>query len=243
MNYLILGASGGLGTALAHRLADGGHELFLASRDADAVEALADDVGALHRPTRGADFEDVDALAREAVEELGELHGAVNCAGSLLLKPAHLTTQDELRNVLDANLTTSFALVRAFTRAVRQGPASMVLVSSAVATTGLSNHEAIAAAKGGVAALARSAAATYASRQIRVNAVAPGLVETGLTERLLSNDKAREASLALHPLSRFGSAGEVAQLIAYLLGESSSWMTGQVLHIDGGLATLKTRAS
>jgi len=118
-----------------------------------------------------------------------------------------------------------------------------VLVSSAAARIGLANHEAIAAAKGAIEGLVRSAAATYAARAVRVNAVAPGLVRSRLTERIVNNDKALAASLALHPLGRVGEPGDVARAIAFLVDPAQSFLTGQILGVDGGLADLKTRAS
>ena len=170
---------------------------------------------------------------------MGGVSGAVNLCGSLLLKPAHLTTEKEFSETIGDNLTSSFGMVRAIGKKVRKGPMSVVLMSSAVARTGLANHEAIAAAKAGVAGLARSAAATYARRGFRINAVAPGLVETPLTEAIVSRERAKEASIALHPLGRLGSASEVARTIEWLLSEDTSWMTGQVIHLDGGLSSLK----
>jgi len=118
---------------------------------------------------------------------------------------------------------------------------SVVLVSSAAARIGLANHEAIAAAKAGIEGLTRSAAATYASRGLRFNAVAPGLLKTGLTRRLWENESAAAASAAMHPLGRLGEPEDVAGLIAWLLDPVNTWITGQVIGVDGGLADLKTK--
>lgn len=118
---------------------------------------------------------------------------------------------------------------------------SIVLVASAAAETGLANHEAIAAAKGGVAALARAAAATYAPHNVRVNAVAPGLVETPLTERITRSPAARESSQQMHAVGRLGTPNDVASLIAWLLNPENGWITGQVIGIDGGLSRVRPR--
>jgi NAD(P)-dependent dehydrogenase (short-subunit alcohol dehydrogenase family) len=117
---------------------------------------------------------------------------------------------------------------------------SIVLMSSAAARIGLPNHEAIAAAKAGIIGLVYSAAATYAARRVRVNAVAPGLVQTPLTEKITSNERSRGFSLALHPLGRLGEAADIASAIRWLLNPEQSWVTGQVLGVDGGLGTLKS---
>ena len=116
---------------------------------------------------------------------------------------------------------------------------SVVLMSSAAAGIGLSNHEAIAAGKAGIEGLVRSAAMTYAAKQIRVNAIAPGLVQTPLTQRVWGNARSADVSLAMHPLGRFGHPEEIARAIYFLVDPSNAWITGQVLGVDGGLGTLK----
>jgi NAD(P)-dependent dehydrogenase (short-subunit alcohol dehydrogenase family) len=139
------------------------------------------------------------------------------------------------------NLTSAFATVRSAARVMMSGGGSIVLVSSAAARGGLANHEAIAAANAGVIGLTLSAAATYAGHGIRVNSVAPGLVRTPLTARLIATETSLKMSAAMHPLGRIGEPGEVAAAIAWLLDPQQSWVTGQVLGIDGGLATVRTR--
>jgi NAD(P)-dependent dehydrogenase (short-subunit alcohol dehydrogenase family) len=118
---------------------------------------------------------------------------------------------------------------------------SIVLCSTAAARAGFANHEAIAAAKAGVIGLTLSAAATYAPRNIRVNCVAPGLVDTPLAARITANPAALQASTAMHALGRIGRPEDVASAIAWLLNPENSWVTGQVLGVDGGLASLKPR--
>ena len=187
------------------------------------------------------DFESVTAIVQEAQERLGGLTGLVNCAGSILLKPAHLTSREEYDDTIGANVTTAFATVRAAAHAFGSSGGSVVLVSSAAATLGMVNHEAIAAAKGAVEALVRSAASTYASRGIRFNAVAPGLVETRLSEPIVKNAASRKVSESLHPLGRIGTAAEVASAICWLLDPEQTWVTGQVIGVDGGLSRVQPR--
>jgi len=143
--------------------------------------------------------------------------------------------------VLELNLVSAFATVRAAVGVMRKSGGSIVLMASAAAEIGLANHEAIAAAKAGVIGLMRSAAATYAAQGIRVSAVAPGLVETPMSARITSNEAARKTSIAMHPLGRLGRPEDVAEPICWLLSPASSWVTGQVIGVDGGLASLKTR--
>ncbi len=243
--HLILGATGGIGSALARQLAATGAQLVLAARRADALEALGAELGATTVLTDATQPGDVDRAVATAVQTFGRLDGAANCVGSLLLKPAHLTSPDEFDDVLAMNLRSAFSLVRSATRAMMNNrePAggSIVLVASAAARIGLANHEAIAAAKGGVISLTLSAAASYASKQVRVNCVAPGLVRTPLTARITGNAAAEQASVAMHALGRLGEPADVANAIEFLLNPANSWITGQTLGVDGGLGTLRSR--
>ena len=243
--HLIFGATGGIGSTLARQLAATGARLVLAARRADALEALGAELGATTVLTDATQPGDVDRAVATAVQTFGRLDGAANCVGSLLLRPAHLTSPDEFDDVLAVNLRSAFSLVRSATRAMMNNrePAggSIVLVASAAARIGLANHEAIAAAKGGVISLTLSAAASYASKQVRVNCVAPGLVRTPLTTRITGNAAAEQASVAMHALGRLGEPADVANAIEFLLNPANSWITGQTLGVDGGLGTLRSR--
>lgn len=239
--YVVVGATGGIGMSLSRRLAARGARLVLAARNPDRLQALADELHAAAYPLDATRFDEVDACVARAVELHGHIDGVANCAGSLLLKSAHLTSEAEWAATLAANLTTAFAVVRAGAKAMTNAGGSIVLVSSAAARIGLANHEAIAAAKAGVIGLVLAAAATYAPRGIRVNGVAPGLVRTPMTARLTANDAALKASTALHALGRIGEPGEVAGAIEWLLSGEQSWITGQVLGVDGGLGSIRAR--
>jgi NAD(P)-dependent dehydrogenase (short-subunit alcohol dehydrogenase family) len=243
--HLILGATGGIGSTLARQLAETGARLVLAARNADALQHLGDELRATTVVIDASISGDVDRAVETAVRTHGRLDGAANCVGSLLLKPAHLTRAEEFDDVVSVNLRSAFSLVRASTRVMMNNadPAggSIVLVASAAARIGLANHEAIAAAKGGVISLTLSAAATYAAKQVRVNCVAPGLVRTPLTARITGSAAAEQSSLAMHALGRLGAPDDVARAIAFLLDPRNSWITGQTLGVDGGLGTLRSR--
>lgn len=239
---IIFGATGGIGRALAHRLAAAGTPLFLAARQEAPLASLAAELDAGHATADVTDWAQIDAVFEAAsafATTRGTTVGAVvNGVGSILLKPAHLTRFDEYQQVLAQNLTSAFGVVRAAGRTMANG-GSVVLCSTAAARLGLANHEAIAAAKGGVQGLVLSAAATYAARGLRVNAVAPGLVDTPLTARITGSAPALAASHAMHALGRIGTADEVASLIAWLTGPDATWVTGQVFGIDGGLGSVR----
>ena len=234
--FVIVGASGGIGSALARRLKDAGADLVVVGRSSQKLAGLAEDLGT---PLVVADASDSGSFDA-AITNLGPINGIVNCAGSFLLKPGHLTTDAEWSASLQANLTTAFHVVRAGSRLMMQTGGSIVLCSSAAGRIGLANHEAVAAGKAGVIGLTLSAAATYAARNIRVNCVAPGLVDTALTSRITSNEASVKASAAMHALGRIGKPEQVASAIAWLLDPENDWVTGQVIGVDGGLGSVRS---
>lgn len=236
---LILGATGGIGAPLTRHCVQRGDRVVAFARDESRLHALAEETGAIPVVGDARDAEAVAGAVERAREEFGRLDGAACLVGSILLKPAHGTKPAEFEEVLRQNLFTAFHLVRAAAPAIASsGGGSLALVSSAAARIGLPSHEAIAAAKAGVEGLARSAAATYAARDVRVNVVAPGLVRTPMSERLTSSPTALATSEAMHPLGRIGEPEDVATVLAWLLGGESAWVTGQVFGVDGGLATV-----
>jgi NAD(P)-dependent dehydrogenase (short-subunit alcohol dehydrogenase family) len=245
--YAIVGATGGIGCELARQLAAGGARLFLGARNETNLETL---VGELrhryHADARGFPLDatnsaEVDLFFAKAADEVGPLAGAANLVGSILLKPAHLTNDAEFGETLAVNLHTAFYVLRAAAKAMMSAGGSIVLASTAATRVGLANHEAIAAAKAGVNGLVLSAAATYASRNVRVNAVAPGLVRTPLAAKITGNELALKASTAMHPLGRIGEPKDVASLVAWLLDPRNGWVTGQIIGVDGGLGSVRGR--
>lgn len=234
----ILAARSTIGQAVAARVLQRGGSVALIGRD---LSGLCSDAAAFSRVCDLTDFDAVNVAMGEASEALGGLTGVVNCAGSILLKPAHQCTRKDYNDTLEANLATAFATVRAAAKHLGSSGGSVVLLSSAAATLGMPNHELIGAAKAAVEGLVRSAAATYAPRGIRFNAVAPGLVATRLSESLRANSTSLKVSESLHPLGRIGNPDEVASAICWLLDPEQSWVTGQVIGVDGGLSHVQPR--
>jgi len=226
--FLVIAASSAIGQACVRHLRDNGHEVVTTARNTARItpDYVLD----------AADFDATDAVFASA----GPLDGAVNCAGSLMLKPAHLTTRDQYDATIAASMTTAFATVRAAGRHMTAGGA-IVLISSAAAREGLASHDAIAAAKAGILGLTLSAAATYAASGLRFNAVAPGLVESPLTAPILANEASRKVSAVMHALSRFGTPDDIARAITFLLDPQNSWIIGQVIGVDGGLSSVRPK--
>lgn len=237
---LIIGSTGGIGTRLCEQLSRAGWTLVLAARDQDRLEAQHRILGGAVSTTASIDAGDFDAV-EQLLSEQGEVDALVNLAGSILLKPAASTSRYDFDQTISQNLTSAFACVRAAGKHMRKQGGSVVLMSSCAARIGLSNHEAISAAKAGIEGLVRSAAASYASSNLRFNAVSPGLVETPLASGILSSEPARKASEAMHPLKRIGQPEEVARVIRMLIEPEGAWITGQVIGVDGGMSTVRPK--
>lgn len=239
-SILIGGITGGIGSALARILVDRGWRVAGYCRNPDESK-LPEGVKAFScNAIEPLEITDTFAKAREHFG--GSPTAYAHCIGSILLKSAHQLKDEEWSQTLRLNLDSAFFSLRsAVGLMLPEGSGSVVLISSVAAQAGMPSHEAISAAKGGINGLVQSAAASYANRGIRINAVAPGLVETPGSMALLSTETARSISQRMHPLGRIGQPGDVAELIAYLVSSEASWVTGQIWSIDGGLAHLRQR--
>lgn len=235
---LVFGATGGIGRAICAETHGAGARLHLSARSPEPLAALAGGLGAGHTTGDATQADDVEAVVSAAIAALGGLDGVVLAVGSVVLKPAHRTSAADWAATRAVNLDAAMHMVRAAAKAMmRSGGGNLVLFSTAAAHAGVPNHAAIAAAKAGVEGLVRATAATYAGRGLRINAVAPGLVDTPLTARITGNAAAREASERMHGLGRIGDADDIAHAVRFLL--ESTWTTGQVLIVDGGLSGVK----
>lgn len=240
-NYVIFGATGGIGQSVARRLKQKRNcRLYICGRNSDRLSALGKELdgelGLIDGPIAGEIERHIDL----AQSKFGRIDGLVNCIGNLFLKPAHRTSDSDWQDILETNLTTAFATVRGAGRHMRKCGGSVVLISSVAARLGLANHDAIGAAKAGVEGLTRSAAASYARNGIRFNAVAPGLVETSMTENLLRHPKLRQSSESMVPLGRIGRPDDISRAVCWLLNPKNDWLTGQVIAIDGGLSSSRS---
>lgn len=237
--YVVVGAYGGIGSQVVKQLSSLDAELFLIGRDDAKLKAIATPVSAQYTTADATHFDEMADAFRKAEQALGEVTGVVCCVGSLMLKPAHLSTEKDWQDTISKNLTAAFTCVQGATKLLMNSGGSVVLISSAAAQAGIPNHEAIAAAKAGIEGLTRSAAATYANHNIRYNAVAPGLVETPLTSMITKSESTKQFSTAMHALGRLGAPKDIANAIQWLLDPDNDWITGQVIAIDGGLSKVR----
>jgi len=225
-NILLIGGSHGIGNAIVQHLHEG-NNVFVASRE---NENLPDGVTHI-KFDASTDSLDVSALP-------DSLDGFVYCPGSINLKPFKMLKQEQFEEDMQINF---FSLIKV-TRDVlplltKDGNSSIVFFSTVAVQTGMPFHTSVAAAKGAIEGFAKALAAEYAPT-VRVNVIAPSLVDTPLAGRLLNNDAKKEKMGDLHPLKRVGTADDIAGLAVYLLEQNAGWMTGQVLGLDGGKSTL-----
>jgi NAD(P)-dependent dehydrogenase (short-subunit alcohol dehydrogenase family) len=234
---LITGASGGIGRALARQLHAKGCRVAAVGRDAGRLA----DMEAAVRIAADTTTPDGAALAVAACQEaLGAAPTLLaHCVGSTLIAPLHRTRTEAYREVMRVNLDSAVFMLQAWIAALKSERGAAVFASSVVARIGVANHEAIAAAKGGVEALVRSAAATYAAQGLRINAVAPGMTETPLTAGMLKMPAMREGAARQYPLGGVQTAEQVADVMAWLLGDGAARLTGQVIAVDGGFTTVR----
>ena len=203
INFAVIGAGGGIGSALTELLLDSNHRVTRGVRSLDDFRHPS----ATTHTVDATDWESVDSFLDKAESSTGPIYGVALCVGSILIKPAHLTREEEFDRTIDLNLKSAFAVVRSASRRMMKRGGSIVLVSSCAARIGIPNHEAISAAKAGVIGLTQSAAATYASHDIRVNCVAPGLTRSKMSSAIVRNEAALKASIAMPPLGRIGEPG------------------------------------
>lgn len=235
---LITGGSGGIGAEVARRVRAQGGKPILVARDPERLGAIAAETDAAAYPGDVLDNDAFATIVRRAESEVGEIDGIVHAVGSVFLKPLHATSLEDWRNTLEINATSAFIVMRnVMPLLMRRKRGSVVLFSTVATSTGLQNHESIAAAKSAVEGLVRSAAISYARYGIRINAVAPALTRTGLSKNLWQNDAMLAASVAMHPLGRIGEPVDIAPAVMYFLSDESAWTTGQILGVDGGLGT------
>ncbi len=223
---LIAGASSGIGAALAQELSAQSHEVISLSRNAPTVAV-----------TQHITYDVKNTELPPAID--GALDGLVYCPGSINLKPFKSLKAADFQNDFEINLLGAVKTIQAYLpNLTASNNASIVLFSTVAVQTGMPYHSSVAAAKGAIEGFARALAAELAPK-IRVNVIAPSLVKTPLAARLTDNETKITAASERHPLKRIGEPEEIAALAAYLLSDNSKWMTGQILHIDGGMSSLK----
>ncbi|MEC7839080.1 MAG: SDR family oxidoreductase [Chlamydiota bacterium] len=219
--YLIVGGSSGIGEALATKLITNNHEVIILSRSEPLLP--------------GATYMACDVTQDPLPEIEGILNGLVYCPGSINLKPLRQLTEEDFRHDFEVNCLGAVKVVLSYLPLLQGGhPSSMVFYSTVAVQRGMAFHTSIAAAKGAIEGMTRSLASEL-SPEVRVNCIAPSLTETPLSQKLM---RGRDALEKRHPLKRLGKADDIAAMTAFLLSEDASWITGQIIGVDGGMSSL-----
>jgi len=228
-NYVIIGASSGIGLEIAQQLQTAGANIWAYSRHPLPVEL------------EGLNWSALDVLQPDfQLENLPEMvHGLVYCPGSIQLRPFQRISSEDLRKEMEINIVGAFRVIQQVYAALkRSGTGSVLLFSTVAVQTGMPFHAGIAAAKGAIEGLVHALAAEWAPT-VRINAIAPSLTDTPLAANLLNTEEKRQNSAQRHPLKRIGTPADMANAALFLLSEQASFITGQVLAVDGGMGKLK----
>jgi len=236
---LILGANGGIGEATARQLSHQDHPLILTARDRSTIADLADELGAT-----ALSWDALKHSAGDLIDQLDlsdGLAGFVYAIGSITLKPFSKATADDFTTSYKLNVLAPAELLQHLADPLKQAGGSVVLFSTVAVHQGFANHTVVASSKAAVEGLALSLATEWAP-DVRVNVIAPSLMDTGIAEFITKNDKMADAIANMHAIPRLGRPEDAASAAKYLIGDESSWMTGQVLHVDGGRSTIRKKS-
>ena len=231
--YIIFGATGSIGSSLAKKLANDKAEIHLVARNEDEVKPIAEKLGCTYTVA------DVlqDGFIEKVKSDVPEAKGIAYCIGSIDLKPVRMTKEEDFNKCMKLNLYSAVEAIKGFQDSLRKNKGSIVLFSTAAVHRGFTNHSIIASAKAAVEGLAISLAAEFAPN-IRVNCIAPSLTKSKIAQPMLKNSAIADGIAKAHPLKRIGEGQDSASLAKFLISEDSSWITGQVIAVDGGRSRL-----
>ena len=236
----VIGATGGIGKHVVSNLNDNGWTIVASARDENNLNELSNDKDIFTMPVDARNEVEMQETAKAIKQQHQKIDAVILAVGSIFLRPTHATTSEQFMETINQNLLTAHNTISSTARIMMKDKGGrIILFSSAAATVGMPNHGAIAAAKSGLEGLARAAAATYAKRGIRINVVSPGLTDTPLSANLLASDAAKETSNKMHPIGRYGMASEVGDVASWLASDAPDWISGETIHVDGGLSNLK----
>ena len=233
--YLIFGATGSIGSSLAQQLKDSNQEAHLISRNADELKALSEKLGFSFTVADVLVDGFIDQIKSDVSDDI--IKGLAYCIGSIDLKPIKRVTESDMNQCMKLNLYSAIATIQGFQDELKKSNGSIVLFSSVAAQKGFTNHTIIASAKAAIEGLTVTLAAEFAP-SIRVNCIAPSLTDSKISQSMLKSEVVAEALAKAHPLKRLGEGKDSASLAKFLLSGENSWVTGQIIGVDGGRSSL-----
>ena len=231
--YLIFGATGSVGSSLAEQLKNSGNDIHLVARNESEVKVIAEKLGCSYTV---ADVLE-DGFIEKVKSDINDIKGIAYCVGSIDLKPLRMVTEADMNKCMKLNLYSAIEAIKGFQESLKKNKGSVVLFSTVAAQRGFTNHTIIASAKAAVEGLTVTLAAEFAPN-IRVNCIAPSLSKSKIAEPMLKNPAIAEGIAKAHPLKRLGEGKDSAALAKFLITEESSWITGQIIAVDGGRSKL-----
>ena len=231
--YLIFGATGSVGSSLAEQLKNSGNDVHLVARNENEVKSIAEHLGCSYTV---ADVLE-DGFVEKVKSDISDIKGVAYCVGSIDLKPLRMVTEADMNKCMKLNLYSAIEAIKGFQESLKKNKGSVVLFSTVAAQRGFTNHAIIASAKAAVEGLTVTLAAEFAPN-IRVNCIAPSLSKSKIAEPMLRNPTIAEGIAKAHPLKRLGEGKDSAALAKFLITEESSWITGQIIAVDGGRSKL-----
>ena len=231
--YVIFGATGSIGSSLAEQLKNSGNDIHLVGRNESELSSVSEKLGCSHTVVDVLE----DGFIEKVKSDISEIKGLAYCVGSIDLKPLRMVNEQDFQKCMKLNLYCAVEAIKGYQESLKKNKGSIVLFSTVAAQRGFTNHAIIASAKAAVEGLTVSLAAEFAPN-IRVNCVAPSLTKSKIAEPMLKNTAIAEGIAKAHPLKRLGEGKDSAALAKFLLTEDSSWVTGQIIAVDGGRSKL-----
>ena len=233
--YLIFGATGSIGSSLAQQLKDADHDAHLVSRNEEELKSISEKLGFSYTVADVLDDGFIDKIKSDVASD--SIKGIAYCIGSIDLKPLKRVTESDMTKCMKLNLYSAIEAIQGLQDDLKKNNGSIVLFSSVAAQKGFTNHTIIASAKAAIEGLTVTLAAEFAP-SIRVNCIAPSLTDSKISQSMLKSEVVAEALAKAHPLKRLGEGNDSAGLAKFLLSNESSWVTGQIIGVDGGRSSL-----
>ena len=231
--YLIFGATGSVGSSLAEQLKNSGNDVHLVGRNEIEVKAIAEKLGCSYTVVDVLE----DGFIEKVKSDINDIKGVAYCVGSIDLKPLRMVTEADMNKCMKLNLYSAIEVIKGFQESLKKNKGSVVLFSTVAAQRGFTNHTIIASTKAAVEGLTVTLAAEFAPN-IRVNCIAPSLTNSKIAEPMLKNKALADGIAKAHPLKRLGEGKDSASLAKFLITDDSSWVTGQIIAVDGGRSKL-----